>query len=482
MSFDPESFTFGVDLITQAINQIEFLGQLNKIPGLKLPHIIVRSVYRYEKFWLPLAAAYPQECLSAPLDIEWVWHCHMLSPRAYATDCQNIVNTVVNHTLKDKKDFQISQTKSRDIWYKLYGKEKEPFTLDFNAPYDDHDMNNFISKISYNIVEAASRQKEFYYQVSLPHYKDTKFLDGGLIRYKKFLYLKQQLPDEFIVPCYDIDLLWHTHQLNPRIYKQDMMKYIGNLFNHDDNVGGRSKGSKLYNADLNTRKHWKTIFAERFSLYGAMYRGPHSDSSFYQLCENDIESFITWKTNFRPVEMSLQCSKGRLLSKFKLNLHGSDGTKRNYRKCKLICFKRPSRSVQCQSEILWSRKELVKNGAFVFDTRHYSHITFDLQESFGIACCADYESIGEFSYVVKPEIENSKGAGRFDITAPLSTDVTLAMGGTYTPTKGPALLYLDEGKFKSASVTDFFDRGSAPVASANIPPGGGSHCKVATHR
>jgi hypothetical protein len=38
---------------------------------------------RYEKCWLPLAAGYvgtEESALLPPLDVQWVWHCHCLSP------------------------------------------------------------------------------------------------------------------------------------------------------------------------------------------------------------------------------------------------------------------------------------------------------------------------------------------------------------------------------------------------------------------
>ena len=105
-------------------------------------------------------------------------------------------------------------------------------------------VNN--SSITYDILSACLRQKSFYYQVylklysqqtwlcviqwcnndhmkcqilfivsqvSLPHYRDEAFLKKSIVRYKKFLYLKSMHRDKFIVPCYDIDVVWHTHQV-----------------------------------------------------------------------------------------------------------------------------------------------------------------------------------------------------------------------------------------------------------------------------
>ena len=201
MAFNPVNMDFSLQLKFHAGNQLDFLEVVDKVPELKQPRFLARSVYRYKKYWLPFAAAHPDECLSAPLDIEWVWHCHMLSPRAYEKDCKEIVKTVVNHTLRSKSNYQDALTKSRTLWLQRYRNEEEPFSLDYNAPYDNKNVRNYETKIAINIIKAASRQKTFYYQVSLPHYTDMKFLEASLERYKKNLHLKQQLPEKFIVPC-----------------------------------------------------------------------------------------------------------------------------------------------------------------------------------------------------------------------------------------------------------------------------------------
>ena len=42
---------------------------------------------------------------------------------------------------------------------------------------------------------------------------DEKFLHEALIRYKRYLCLKKLNKATFLVPCYDIDLMWHAHQV-----------------------------------------------------------------------------------------------------------------------------------------------------------------------------------------------------------------------------------------------------------------------------
>ena len=38
-------------------------------------------------------------------------------------------------------------------------------------------------------------------------------------RYAQFLLLQQLYPDQFLVPCYDMDIVWHTHQVKTKKYK-----------------------------------------------------------------------------------------------------------------------------------------------------------------------------------------------------------------------------------------------------------------------
>ena len=71
-------------------------------------------------------------------------------------------------------------------------------------------------------------------QVSLPNFRQKWFLNESFDRYKKFLSLKRRYPKEFLVPCYDIDLMWHNHQIHPGAYTFDCMKILGKILPHDD--------------------------------------------------------------------------------------------------------------------------------------------------------------------------------------------------------------------------------------------------------
>ncbi|WMV33118.1 hypothetical protein MTR67_026503 [Solanum verrucosum] len=91
---------------------------------------------------------------------------------------------------------------------------------------------------TYDLVSVVKRQSPFFYQVSRPHMTSEVYLDGAVARYKGFLHLirrnKERSIDSFSVPTYDIDLIWHTHQLHPISYCKDLVDIMGKVLNHDD--------------------------------------------------------------------------------------------------------------------------------------------------------------------------------------------------------------------------------------------------------
>ncbi|EFH47387.1 predicted protein [Arabidopsis lyrata subsp. lyrata] len=66
--------------------------------------------------------------------------------------------------------------------------------------------------------------------VSRAHVDNDVFLQEAVARYKVFLYLikgnRERSIKLFCVPTYDIDLIWHTHQLHAHSYCNDLTKMI----------------------------------------------------------------------------------------------------------------------------------------------------------------------------------------------------------------------------------------------------------------
>ncbi|KAJ7379031.1 hypothetical protein OS493_018825 [Desmophyllum pertusum] len=257
-----------IDLVEAALAHRQFLQLVDEHPSLYAGPHVQNAIRRYELFWLPLLAQSATVQVAAPLDIAWVWHVHMLSPVNYEKDCNEIVSTLVDHKIligvKRERGLETAMAQ----WKELY--PREPFEVDLTAPVSI--APGFESKIQYDIAAACSRQRVFYYQVSLPHYGDKKFLNTALARYKQHLFLKQQNPDMFLVPCYDFDLIWHAHQVHPLIYRNDTTEILGKVLKHDDSVNDRQPGSKLTTSDEATREKWKGT-GQDFAVNGAMFRG-----------------------------------------------------------------------------------------------------------------------------------------------------------------------------------------------------------------
>ncbi|CAN8288550.1 unnamed protein product [Cochlearia groenlandica] len=68
------------------------------------------------------------------------------------------------------------------------------------------------------------------------------------------------------VPTKDIDLIWHTHQLNPSSYYNDLEKIFGNILQHDDDIDTveRKCGNKLNNMFFKTTAIWEEMFGKKY--------------------------------------------------------------------------------------------------------------------------------------------------------------------------------------------------------------------------
>ena len=76
-----------------------------------------------------------------------------------------------------------------------------------------------------------------------------------------------------LAPTYDIDLIWHTHQLRPQRYCADTVGLLGFVYAHDDSMQDRSAGSSLNNAHDEVRKRWSLQYNDEFNTPGGMFRG-----------------------------------------------------------------------------------------------------------------------------------------------------------------------------------------------------------------
>ncbi len=102
--------------------------------------------------------------LVPPIDIHWIWHTHMLSPQKYARDCEELFLGKVFHH-KFSGNLAAGRKAAKSVWMDV--NPEEPFDLDYETAHVRYAeaVADFESPFEYNILEAALRQKEFYYQV-----------------------------------------------------------------------------------------------------------------------------------------------------------------------------------------------------------------------------------------------------------------------------------------------------------------------------
>ena len=68
------------------------------------------------------ASAKDRATLVPPLDVAWVWHCHMLCPEKYVFDMDRIADSsrsffiMLLHRLRGAKDFVESTVASQKYW------------------------------------------------------------------------------------------------------------------------------------------------------------------------------------------------------------------------------------------------------------------------------------------------------------------------------------------------------------------------------
>lgn len=272
----PSQIIISEDLKQSVIDHLAYLKEIYEHPEYLQKQSREYAAYRYETFWLPLLAENIDIDIVPPLDILFAWHSHMLAPISYASDCERLFQRVLPNRIRPRT-VQIIKF-SEQLWTKKYNRTM-PYHLDYTTNIQV--IPPYTSKIKYALTQAMERQADFYYNVAFPHYKDSDFIDEAIKRYKKLIYLKRLNPQLFVVPMYDIDIIWHTHQLYPELYRQDMLANLGQVLHHDDTVQDRTLNSKLSTSDQETRHKWFELYGDRLPKNGCMYRGKTS-KNFYQ--------------------------------------------------------------------------------------------------------------------------------------------------------------------------------------------------------
>ncbi|KAL4582403.1 hypothetical protein LXL04_006951 [Taraxacum kok-saghyz] len=271
------------DLVAAAKHQLQFLAVVDRNRWLYEGQTLQWAIYRYNACWLPLLAKHSESKVTegplvVPLDCEWIWHCHRLNPVRYKSDCEEIYGRILDNYNVVSSIQETSRKETEEIWNKLYPNQPYEFNISLASSSQFSETLYGTQKFSkYDFILAVERQTPFFYQVSRPHFNKDFFLEEAVARYKGFLHLirrnRERSLMRFCVPTYDVDLIWHTHQLHPVSYCKDLVKLLGKVLEHDDTDQNRGKGQKLDTGFSDTTKQWEDMYGVRYWRAGVMYRG-----------------------------------------------------------------------------------------------------------------------------------------------------------------------------------------------------------------
>ncbi|KAI7736287.1 hypothetical protein M8C21_001732 [Ambrosia artemisiifolia] len=269
-----QNISISENLLAAAKRQLHFLEVVDRNRWLYQGPTLQWAIYRYNACWLPLLAKHSESPITegplvVPLDCEWVWHCHRLNPVRYKSDCEEFYGKVLDNCNVASSVQGLSKRETEEIWNKLY--PDEPYDLDMTRALTtefSEAMYKTQSFSKYDFALAIERQSPFYYQVSRPHVKSDLFLEAAVARYKGFLHLirrnRERSIKQFCVPTYDVDLIWHTHQLHPASYCKDLTELIGKVLEHDDTDQNRAKDKSSTKEILGLTKAGETLVVAQY--------------------------------------------------------------------------------------------------------------------------------------------------------------------------------------------------------------------------
>eukprot|EP00892_Ulva_mutabilis_P001219 jgi/Ulvmu1/11098/UM070_0013.1 len=270
-----------LQLLDAAREEVDFLRAVNDHADVMYDSELIRlSVCRYERLWMPLVRGNNgSDVPKPPLDIAFIWHCHALCPLRYFADWETTGDSVPAFTYPDTTpqtharpttkhlhvDLSSREAAQQSMWASLQAELSLP-----TGPYTPAALPP--SQLSHDLAAAAARQSTFFYQVSLPHYRDTAFLTAAVARYNTFLRIRGSNPGAKLCPTYDMNLVWHAHMAMPLQYKADTEARVGLHLPHDDSINDRTPGAELRALQAATERLLDEAGAQFFQP-GGMFRG-----------------------------------------------------------------------------------------------------------------------------------------------------------------------------------------------------------------
>ena len=163
------------------------------------------------------------------IETELLWRVHMLNSLSYYQDCMRSFGQIM--------PFFIDPNQLKINMIRLYYDNNININITNNNNIDNNNSCSYPFNISIDLIDATQRELKFinemnktFFQSSQVSMDHDKVLSKSLLRYCAFLMLKKiqiKIGAQFaLVPRNDMDLLWHSHLLNPINYHNTCQKII----------------------------------------------------------------------------------------------------------------------------------------------------------------------------------------------------------------------------------------------------------------
>jgi hypothetical protein len=328
------------------------------------------SIQRYELLWLPLLISLPvtfdYSTIVPPLDVYFVWYCHMLCSEEYRNDilCMSKgLKEFFPHRFLSDADNDRALERCRSLWQQRYGDETA-FELDLDdedrrvmenfaivqgvavsnhahitgssnllpplppttaaaaaASRNTNDVNNQHDWITLNTVSSSMSlllcdlhtvmrsQQIVHYQYQLPHYlNDIAFQSQAIELYiDVFLDLCRLSSSKQWLPTFAMQWIWYAHLCLPQLYAEHCLQLCGRIVRSSDiipivDIEERVRSWQEMDAEIVKRK-FRHIYVE-----GGHYRG---DPTSGQLSTLLLQRLISEYEGYYPRDVYIEKSFGR---------------------------------------------------------------------------------------------------------------------------------------------------------------------------
>lgn len=166
-----ELISISIDLISTAKHFLSFLRTISGLPHLHGGSLALQAIRRYLNCWMPLVAKcdlHAEKALIPPTDVQWVWLCHRLKPKAYQHFCKTHYGKLIEAPIfLELSNQDAAQERSRQLWSESYS--NEPFEMEHLPKNGRKNQASQFFRPSQvdekELMESISNQVAFYNQI-----------------------------------------------------------------------------------------------------------------------------------------------------------------------------------------------------------------------------------------------------------------------------------------------------------------------------